>query len=109
MRSVSLTVVLGTASATGSSIHTDPVAPVKWFVYNNTNNIFGRCTTPTKCEDGVLYLGPTSSAKACEAKLDGCCGSFTWHHPDFGDDYASNCYGVWDGKWLGQNQNKVDR
>jgi hypothetical protein len=82
-----------------------------WYVSDNINNIYSRCVSATKCDNGVTPFGKVSSIKACEAKAsDTKFTSFTWHHPNFsqGSEYASHCYGISDGKWTGQHQMKVD-
>ena len=47
-------------------ISTAVICQQDWIIKRNTNNIYGRCDSPTSCEDGVSHLGKVTSLEKCQ-------------------------------------------
>ena len=83
---------------------TDELCPV----FEQSNNIVGMVTRANESTDIVKNLGIMQSEAecrtACENFVSGNqkgteCQSWTWHHPDFGGDFAGHCYARLDDAW----------
>jgi hypothetical protein len=81
--------------------------------YPGTNNIFGKCTSPTTCKTDVTPMGKMSTLAACQAAVNSSAvlhfRSYTWHHLDFsGATWAGHCYGISSNDLVLRPQAKVD-
>jgi hypothetical protein len=82
-------------------------------LYPGTNNIFGKCTSPTTCKTGVTPMGKMTTLAACQAAVTSSAmhhfRSYTWHHLDFsGAAWAGHCYGISSNDLVLRPQAKVD-
>lgn len=74
------------------------------FLYPNTNNVYGM-VMPGQSSEFIKYLGNFQSLEDCIQACqqfdenDQVCNSFTWHHPDFNNSFASMCFGNNDNTW----------
>lgn len=89
----------------------DTVISKSWTEFENQNNVYGLVTTPGQDTADVKYLGTFNSAsdcwQACNATDKGSCRDWTWHHSDFGGEFAGHCYFTVNGRWGPTAQDKV--
>eukprot|EP01065_Artemidia_motanka_P030302 TRINITY_DN3630_c3_g1_i1.p1 TRINITY_DN3630_c3_g1~~TRINITY_DN3630_c3_g1_i1.p1 ORF type:complete len:967 (+),score=267.54 TRINITY_DN3630_c3_g1_i1:85-2901(+) len=78
--------------------------------YPNTNNVFGRCQSPSQCGAGISPIGEVGSLAECEAAAAKAVNAtaVTWHHPDFQPPWGGYCFAATDGSWNPGLQPKVD-
>lgn len=64
--------------------------------FPGTNGIWGKCSAPSTCQEGIAFLANFSTLQACTAAVAARgMQSYTWFHPTFPQkDYASRCYGL---------------
>ena len=83
-----------------------------WTFEPNTNDVSGRCASPTSCDKGVSHLGAFDTLEECQAAVNGTANgtytAYTYHQVDFGQPWGGHCYGVTDGQWSPRQQDKID-
>lgn len=86
----------------------------EWEFYRNRNQVFGKCASASRCNEGITPLGYFDSLNGCQKAVNSTrkhksCASYTWHHADadFGE-FTGQCYCITDFVWGPQNQQNVD-
>eukprot|EP01084_Bolivina_argentea_P095852 172323_1 len=81
----------------------------KWYIYNDTNNIYGKVQPKCNSTDGtVIYIGVFNDYNSCfdavKSYKYGEFGSFTWVN-NAGGNYALQCFGRIGDTWNTVKQN----
>jgi len=83
-----------------------------WTTHMNENNIYGRVPVAGQDAGTIKYLGAFSTIAECQHAVNtsrkGPFHSYTWHQPNFGGDFASQCYGDTSTSWNPTKQENVD-